>query len=73
MPNAFAEALDAIRAAQTRPELAVTEIAAPQGLAPYAIALSANVTPARHDSDSELGTGRFVLLYDPSAPEAWGG
>lgn len=20
-----------------------------------------------------MGTGRFVLLYDPSAPEAWGG
>jgi len=31
------------------------------------------VTPARHDEDSELGTGRFVLLHDPDAPEAWGG
>jgi hypothetical protein len=73
VPTAFADALEAIRAAQTRPELAVTEIAAPMGLAPHAIALSANVTPARHDADSELGTGRFVLLFDPSAPEAWGG
>jgi hypothetical protein len=73
VPAAFADAVDAIRAAQTRPELVVTEITAPQGLAPYAIALSANVTPARHDSDSELGTGRFVLLFDPSSPDAWGG
>jgi hypothetical protein len=32
-----------------------------------------DVTPARHGSDSDLGTGRFILLYDPSAPEAWGG
>ena len=23
--------------------------------------------------DSDLGTGRFVLLYDPTEPEAWGG
>ena len=42
-------------------------------LAPYSIAIAADVTPARHSDDSELGTGRFVLLYDPSEPEAWGG
>ena len=35
--------------------------------------LSADVAPARHGDDSELGTGRFVLLYDPDEPEAWGG
>jgi Protein of unknown function (DUF3000). len=73
VPAAFTAALDAVRRAETRPELVVSEIAAPKGLAPYAIALSANVTPARHDSDSALGTGRFVLLYDPAAPQAWGG
>jgi hypothetical protein len=27
----------------------------------------------RHGSDSQLGTGRFVLLYDPDEPDAWGG
>lgn len=62
-----------MRTAATRAELVVTEITAPTGLAPWAIALAADVTPARHDADSELGTGRFILLYDPSAPEAWGG
>ena len=51
----------------------LSEIAAPGNLAPYAIAIAADVTPARHSDDSELGTGRFVLLYDPSAPDAWGG
>jgi hypothetical protein len=56
-----------------RPELVVNEIAAPGNLAPWSIALAADVTPARHDSDSELGTGRFILLYDPASPEAWGG
>ena len=56
-----------------RPELSVTEIPAPGTLAPWSFALAADVTPARHDEDSDLGTGRFVLLYDASAPEAWGG
>jgi Protein of unknown function (DUF3000) len=53
--------------------LVVTEIAAPGNLAPYAVALSADVTPSRHGGDSDFGTGRFILLYDPDEPEAWGG
>ena len=63
VPAAFAAAVEAVRGAATRPELAVSEIAAPGSLAPYAIALAADVTPARHSMDSELGTGRFILLY----------
>ncbi len=51
----------------------MTEIPAPGTLAPNSFAMAADVTPARHGSDSELGTGRFVLLHDPAAPEAWGG
>jgi hypothetical protein len=73
LPVAFAAAVDAVRGATLRSEIVLTEIAAPSGLAPHAIALAADVTPARHDSDSELGTGRFILLYDQEAPEAWGG
>lgn len=73
-PAPFRAALDAVRRAALRPELVVSEIPSPGGdLAPYSIALAADVTPARHSSDSELGTGRFILLFDPSAPEAWGG
>lgn len=56
-----------------RSELSVHEIEAPSQLAPYALALACDVLPARHGADSELGTGRFVLLYDADAPEAWGG
>ena len=73
VPAEFTAALAAVRSANTRPELVISEIAAPGGLAPWSIALAADVTPARHDGDSELGTGRFILLYDPVAPEAWGG
>jgi hypothetical protein len=72
-PAQFAAALDAIRHARPRSELVVTEIPAPGNLAPYAIALSADVAPVRHGSDSDFGTGRFILLYDPDEPDSWGG
>ena len=72
-PPEFEAALDALRAASPREELRISEIPAPGSLAPFAIALSADVAPTRHGDDSELGTGRFVLLYDPDEPEAWGG
>jgi hypothetical protein len=72
-PAEFEAALDAVRVASPRTELRVSEIPAPGSLAPFAVALSADVAPSRHEVDSDLGTGRFVLLYDPTEPEAWGG
>jgi len=72
-PPEFEAALEALRAASLRPELRVSEIPAPGSLAPRAAALSADVGTGRHGDDSDLGTGRFVLLYDPDEPEAWGG
>jgi hypothetical protein len=72
-PAEFEAALEALRAASLRPELRVSEIPAPGSLAPWAVALSADVGAGRHGDDSDLGTGRFVLLYDPDEPEAWGG
>lgn len=72
-PPDFAAAVAAVRSAVTRPELSITEIPAPGALAPFSLALAADVTPAQHGIDSILGTGRFILLYDPSAPAAWGG
>jgi hypothetical protein len=73
VPTAFANAVAALETAKTRAELTITEIPAPGSLAPYSIALAADVIPARHGVDSPLGTGRFILLHDPAAPEAWGG
>ena len=73
VPAAFTRALESIEQASPRPELVITGIPAPGRLAPHSTALAADVTPARHDADSEVGTGRFILLHDPSAPDAWGG
>ena len=73
MPGPFDQAVAAVRAVTARPELDLSEIAAPSGLAPFGVALAGDVHPTRHGIDSVLGTGRFVLLYDPEEPEAWGG
>lgn len=73
LPSVFSGAVEAVRAAVLREELQVTKIAAPSNLAPFSLAFAADVIPAQHSEDSDVATGRFVLLYDPSAPDAWGG
>lgn len=73
-PQAVFDAIVAsVSRASLRPELDVRAIPAPGGLAPFAHALSADVNPARHADDSDQGTGRLIILFDPSAPEGWGG
>jgi hypothetical protein len=72
IPDEFAHAVVSAEAAEFRTELDVTTIASPQGIAPYSKAWSATVTPQARD-DGDHGTSRLVLLYDPSAPDAWSG
>jgi hypothetical protein len=72
LPAPFRAAVEAVRRANVRSELTVTEIESPGRLAPFSLALAADVTPSAH-ANEELGTGRFILLYDPEEPEAWGG
>jgi len=71
-PQAFTRAVAALRATTLRPEIVLEEAPAPQRLAPWAVALTAEVleTP---DAEEELGTGRFVLLHDPAGHETWDG
>lgn len=69
-PEPFRRALEALRATRLRPEIALEETAAPQRLAPHAVALSADVLG---EDDDELATGRFVLLHDPAGHETWQG
>ena len=52
-----------------RPELIVEEIPAPRKMAPYALALGADVVRA----GAELGNGRLVLLHDPEGNPSWEG
>jgi hypothetical protein len=62
-----------VRATVFRDDLSVREIPAPSGLAPESLALAGDVRPEQEGVDSAYGTGRFILLHDPSEPAAWEG
>lgn len=67
--DAFALALEQVKAVDVRPEFELDEAPAPQRLAPSAVALTADMA----DPDSEAASGRFVLLHDPDGVEEWDG
>jgi hypothetical protein len=68
-PPEFVAAVASMRAATLRPEILCEEMPAPQRIAPYATALSADVTVEGED----VATGRIVLLHDPAGNDAWDG
>ncbi len=69
-PQTFRIALNQLRQADTRREVMLDEVPAPSKLAPYAVAMSADVS----GQDGEaLAVGRFILLYDPHYSEVWDG
>lgn len=68
-PEEFLGAVSRLREVELRSEVTLEEVPAPQRIAPYAAAFSADVVA---DGD-ELATGRFVLLHDPAGPESWHG
>ena len=68
-PAEFTSAVASMLTARLRPEIFCERMPAPQRIAPYAAALSADVTV----DDTEIGTGRLILLHDPEGNDAWGG
>ena len=71
-PAEFRLAVESLRAASVRDELVLQQIDAPGKLAKHEVAFSANFDAASTDVATDLGTGRFVLLWDPEEPEPWG-
>jgi hypothetical protein len=69
VPDQFRLAVGQLRSARLRPEVLCEEMPAPQRIAPFASALSADVTVAGED----VATGRIVLLHDPAGNDAWEG
>ena len=65
----FSRIVDALAQLESRPEVSLDQVPAPTRLATHGVALSADVL----DGDEELGSGRFVLLYEPDGHEAWDG
>lgn len=85
-PVGFDAAIDQLRAAVVRPDVAVHEVPAPARVAPQAFALSAEVIArdlgsfsnsgfddAEVISDTAVANGRFVVLHDPAGQDAWQG
>lgn len=62
-------AVKSLHGATRRSELVLAEVPAPSRLAPYALALSADLSV----NDEELAAGKFVLLHDPAGQDAWDG
>lgn len=51
-----------------RDEITLTQIPSPKGIAPEAIAISAEVN---HEQESDHGISRIVFCRDPDQPEGW--
>ncbi len=68
-PGAFRRAVADLNATTWRPELNVEPIPAPQRIAPFAAAITADVMV----NGDEVGSGRLVLLHDPAGNAAWQG
>ena len=79
IPEEFRTAVRSLGRARTRPEVTLARISPPNGLAPHALSIAAEVgriqrrTLRSYEHTQAPTTGRFVLLYDPSQPEPWGG
>lgn len=69
-PEIFRSAVLSLTSTRVRPEVRVEALRAPQKLAPYSYALSAEIVS---DDGLDLATGRLVLLHDPDGHEAWDG
>ena len=69
LPADFRRAVAGLSGVELRPEVVVSELPAPQRLAPHAVALHASVL---HGGD-ELADGRLVVLHDPNGQDVWEG
>lgn len=57
---------------QLRAELTFEEEPPPRRLAPHAYAVAATAL-AEPEGDTEIGWGKFVLLFDPAGQDGWDG
>lgn len=66
MSKTFDQLIKPILALKPRGEVLLESVPAPQKLAPFSLAMTADVL-------EDAATGRFVLLHDPAGQEGWGG
>jgi len=70
----FNRMVDQLRTVTPRPEIILVEVPAPQKLATYSFAFTADVSNGLlGDSEDEIASGRFVLLHEPGGQDTWEG
>ena len=72
--KAFDELINNLRTFTPRSEIVLEEVPAPQKLATYSFAFSADVSNGLlGDDEDEIASGRFVLLHEPGGQDTWEG
>ena len=67
-------ATSSVSQVKARTEIVLAECAAPSRLAPHAFAMTADILEVADDGiEDDIATGKFIVLHDPSEPEAWQG
>lgn len=70
----FEELVQLLRTFTPRSEVILEEVPAPQKLAKFAFAFSADVSNGLlGESEDEIASGRFVLLHEPGGQDSWEG
>lgn len=64
----FVGMLERFKQIESRPEITLSQIPSPQGIAPEAIAIAAEVN---HETATDHGVSRLVFCRDASMPEGW--
>ncbi|ROR93644.1 hypothetical protein EDD28_3066 [Salana multivorans] len=72
LPPDFEAALLSLRGHAWRSEVRLEEVPPPTRIAPWALALTAEVNPTSEPEDM-VANGRFVVLHDPDGQDAWNG
>ena len=66
--------INIIREFTPRSEIELEEVPAPQKLAQYSFAFTADVSNGLFgDAEDELASGRFVILHEPGGQDTWEG
>ncbi|XCB30019.1 DUF3000 domain-containing protein [Arcanobacterium hippocoleae] len=73
-PQDFVTALESLKGHVFRPEFHLTQIPAPTRIAPWSVALQAEINDSS-DKDPAFyrGDTKFVVLFDPAGQSAWNG
>jgi hypothetical protein len=78
-PFSFDAMIENLRTITPRPEIILEEVPAPQKLAQYSFAFTADIAmghnaSAAPDGDlEEMASGRFVILHEPGGQDTWEG